>query len=342
MEMENNKLQGEGKQSVSMNQEGESSGQDVIDPKSKDKKKVAIIASVVIVTLIILSVGGYFILLQGKQSKGRTQPQSILENPSPTLITTKTNTSPSLGPAATQQSVVIYPKIWTTFKSKLLNIGFEYPSEWGEALESMREATEKETWLSESKSGKIYTLIFSNKTELGLSQSGTTELPYVGAYSLSTVYVQGFSNKLKPSCPGECCYIYKGDINKPAGIEISYNNYSITDACCQANVGTQCQQKDHLNGSIYFNLPNSEIDGVQLVIPTLSEEDKRKVQNLIKEEGVCKSDSKFESCSENYFINAGATQIKLEKMLKQKEGLDEKSLIYMQIFEKISQSAKIY
>lgn len=255
-----------------------------------------------------------------KKSQKELSPSQKVETPEP-VIETPAEITPS------------FPDKWVTFKSGFLNFSFEYPAIWGKVIESLREVKSEELWLSEEKSGKIYLLSFSDKSEVEVSNL------QLSSFTFPTAYAVGFS--FSPKCPGECCDIYTGYSNKEAIIDISFNNFSLPKACCHFYVGTTCQPQDSKNGSIYFSLIGKQIAGVRLVIPTLSKKDLQKLSDFVNED-ICAAGDVSGLCAQGYFPEAEEKQVEIEKMLKSGEGLDDESKINLQIFNRIAESARIY
>jgi len=225
----------------------------------------------------------------------------------PEYITTN-QTIATVGPSITATPT----SEWKTFKSEYFGFSFDYPAEWGVAEETMY--TQEAGYSSNE-----YELTFSN---MKAGNASTYYQFYPRAYNVSL---------FNPCVPNE------EYTEKTKSISFSAYNFDLTAVCCNYAVGEYCGSRS-FTGEVYFYFPDEDIVAIVLYIPTISEKMYRELFDSIRN-NLC-DDGKYEDSCQSFYT-AELKEKELLKKLEERVGLDKETLSNLEIFDRISTSAKI-
>lgn len=262
-----------------------------------------IIALIMFITLPIIAFlfGMKYESLLNVNKNNQLSDQIILNSPSPT----KSQTSPI--PTITSALKSTQITNWKTFTNNKLGFSFQYPTIWGEIKENIEEIIP----IPNTAGGKQYSLSFSNVT---MNYETNDVIFGVGQSSDSFAARGGMDTD------------YKGDPNKAKGVTGTI--YARPTSCI-------IPYSAHLFfGWIDFNLPGKEIGGIRLILPILSKNDIRKMD---QEYNLRTEKEKAELCVwEKVAINAK------EYINEIKDKIDDESTRNILIYEKVLNSAQVF
>lgn len=205
-----------------------------------------------------------------------------------------------------------FPTEWETFTNETIGISFEYPVEWGDVVETITTVPLSEENMAYGDEGvrKKYIIQFKDLLETSCNQP-------MGFCSMG----RGNSKSFRPP-RGVSVEDYSGDINKPKGVESKLMD----------GFGA------YIVGAIEFNLPDKEISGIRLFIDYTTIEDGKALLSL----GV-KENSATTEARKQLGVDGTVTYYDFSDVAELLDTLElsEQSRIQMQIFERISQSAKV-
>ena len=194
-----------------------------------------------------------------------------------------------------------YPKEWKLFQSDL-GFRFLYPANWGTAAATLLDAKEN----SRGTSGKIYEVEFSNAPE-GVWGSGRSN-DFAAARTPTRADYRG-ENTTEPQVTS---YI------------------DVVDPGCY-----YLPPRNTFMGAIDITLPNEEITGVRIFLPTLSDSD---IEKMYKKFDILPGDG--DDCINNQELAEKNSKIgaEIQDYIKNEKNLDATSKVYRAIFDEMAAS----
>lgn len=216
-----------------------------------------VIVTAIILGLLLTTIGG-FVYFKFKLSKPTRVPETIA---TPPQVSTPEPTKTASGATNTNNiksiwDVSVDTSSWKTFSNSDLGFSFSYPSEWGEVKEEIGDVKTDRT----GDAGKTYSLTFSN-----------INYEYYDGILDNLVLGVGQSKDYTAG-RGGMDTDFKGYSDKPKGVTSTV--WARPENCI-------IPYSAHLYyGKIDFNLPGKEISGVRLLMPVVSQNQRKKLDEI--------------------------------------------------------------
>lgn len=222
----------------------------------------------------------------------------------------------------------VYPTEWEIFSNEKLGISFEYPSEWGVVKERITDYSDNQNQEAYyvADAGKGYFLSFSVKTNTPFRVYGVGQ---------SADFASG-----REGIPTD----YRGDPTVPPS----------AFADVRVSIASNCSESGYSSGNpsshvIKFNIPNKEIGGVMLVLPVLSDSDRKKYADLtddfMKKEINCMDtwgSNEGTEKAKNVYKKLETKEKEISEMLQNGVNFDAESKLNLKIYRRILESAKVF